>query len=294
MDNAVFRLGAGLTLIPISFAGAEIGNRVRYARDYGIYTIIGKENSGWIICNGKGETHSGQQIESLSPFTRIEILTALPNATQAEIEALLEAVEEKRIEDKLQMQIETDQKNTEYEKCLAELKKQYPNAEQKGRDYARAAKNLKAELKQAFPLVKFSVKSDSFSMGDSILVFWENGCTTAQVKAIAQKYEYGRYDSSEDLYNYKDTGFAKASNEWLGSTKYLNYEREISTEIKEQVKTSYLNEFNREMPEHEIHTKVYRALENAEIFGEYLGLEIESGASVAKFAPVPVKEEVNQ
>ena len=51
------------------------------------------------------------------------------------------------------------------------------------------AKNLRLALKQRFPLVKFSVTSQSYSMGTSIKVCWMDGATTEQVKKITNPFE---------------------------------------------------------------------------------------------------------
>ena len=73
--------------------------------------------------------------------------------------------------------------------------------------HAAAAAAIKAELAKAFPHVKFSVRSDSFSMGNSVDISWQNGPTVAQVEAISGKYQYGHFNGMEDIYettNYRD------------------------------------------------------------------------------------------
>lgn len=57
------------------------------------------------------------------------------------------------------------------------------------------AKILKIKLAEAFPGVKFSVKSD-YSAVD---VYWENGPHPLFVDAIIDKYSFGGFDGSIDL-----------------------------------------------------------------------------------------------
>ena len=54
---------------------------------------------------------------------------------------------------------------------------------------AKRAAQVRASLKAEFPGVKFSVRSDSYSGGDSIRIEWTDGPTEEDVKAIAQKFE---------------------------------------------------------------------------------------------------------
>lgn len=58
---------------------------------------------------------------------------------------------------------------------------------------AAKAKALRQALKAVFPTVKFSVKSDNYSMGSSIDISWTDGVMGRQVKEIASQYESIRY-----------------------------------------------------------------------------------------------------
>jgi hypothetical protein len=70
--------------------------------------------------------------------------------------------------------------------------------------HAIAAQNIKKELSQNFLGIKFSVKSKSYSGGNSINIDWELGPTTEQVKAFTYKYEAGDFDGMTDCYNYSN------------------------------------------------------------------------------------------
>ena len=87
-----------------------------------------------------------------------------------------------------------------------------------------AAKNIRIELKRAFPKIKFSVKSERFSMGDAIRVGWIDGPNSDQVEEITGKYKAGSFNSMEDLYEYgKD-----AWNDAFGDAKFITCRREDS------------------------------------------------------------------
>lgn len=83
---------------------------------------------------------------------------------------------------------------------------------------ALAAANIRLELKAAFPGVKFSVKSENYSMGSSVNIYWTGGPAVEDVKKISNKYEYGSFDSMNDIYEY--TGDRKFT-ETFGGAKYI-------------------------------------------------------------------------
>lgn len=87
-----------------------------------------------------------------------------------------------------------------------------------------AAKNIRIELKRAFPGIKFSVKSSSYWMGNSIDVAWTDGPTTKQVDAIIHKYSSGSFDGMTDCYNYESSVWTDA----FGSSKYVHSNRHYS------------------------------------------------------------------
>lgn len=88
--------------------------------------------------------------------------------------------------------------------------------------HAMAAANIRRELRRAFPAVKFSVTSDSFSGGNSVDIHWTDGPTTDQVKAITGKYEEGSFDGMTDSYTYDhDNVFP----EIFGGAKYVMEQR---------------------------------------------------------------------
>lgn len=70
------------------------------------------------------------------------------------------------------------------------------------RSAAKAAKQLKKELKSQFPDISFSVRSKSYSGGSSITVKWTGGPSKAEVQKIAKHWEAGSFNGMIDLYEY--------------------------------------------------------------------------------------------
>jgi hypothetical protein len=94
--------------------------------------------------------------------------------------------------------------------------------------HALGAKNLRIELKRAFPSVKFSVRSESYSGGNSIHISWTDGPLTEDVNKICNKYQEGHFDGMEDIYNYNH------ENVWpdvFGGAKHVMPQRNESPEL---------------------------------------------------------------
>ncbi len=64
---------------------------------------------------------------------------------------------------------------------------------------AETAKLVRAALKKNFLGVKFSVRSDVYSMGASIDIRWVLGPTIKEVDAIAGQYASADFDGSIDM-----------------------------------------------------------------------------------------------
>lgn len=96
----------------------------------------------------------------------------------------------------------------------------------KSSSHAAASAAIKAELTAAFPNIKFSCKSDSFSGGDSVHVSWTDGPTVRQVTEISRKYQYGHFDGMTDMYestNRRDD---------IPQSKYVSESRHKSEQIQ--------------------------------------------------------------
>ena len=64
------------------------------------------------------------------------------------------------------------------------------------------AKLIRVQLKKHFPTVKFSVRSDSYSMGASIDIHWTDGPTEKDVQKIVGPFAGSGFDGMIDLKYY--------------------------------------------------------------------------------------------
>jgi len=160
--------------------------------------------------------------------------------------------------------------------------------------HARAAKNMKKELKQAYPHIKFSVTSDSFSMGNSISVSWTDGAPASEIKKITDKYQYGSFNGMDDIYENDNSAYSTAVSTVLGQSKYVIESRTISESVKtlvgQDICLSYGVEYenNARIGGQWLSDAVYQALSGVDISGNYKGVSLETGSYVAEFEAAPV------
>jgi hypothetical protein len=69
---------------------------------------------------------------------------------------------------------------------------------------ADTAKLVRQALAKAFPGVRFSVRSKTYSGGASIDVRWTDGPAPARVDAVVQAYRGADFDASQDLKVYRN------------------------------------------------------------------------------------------
>lgn len=94
---------------------------------------------------------------------------------------------------------------------------------------ATCASAIKAELKAAFPSIKFSVKSEIFAGGDAVRISYEDGVSTSKIEAIVKKYQYGHFNGMEDIYENSNV------NKFLPQVKFVPVSRKMSTDTKLQI-----------------------------------------------------------
>lgn len=95
------------------------------------------------------------------------------------------------------------------------------------------AQEVRKALQQAFPTVKFSVRSKSYSMGSSITVAYTGGPTQKQVQAILDGFEGAGFDGSQDLKYQKEPAELNGELVRFGAD-YVNASRTISAELYKQ------------------------------------------------------------
>lgn len=97
---------------------------------------------------------------------------------------------------------------------------------------AGTAQLIREALKVAFPGVKFSVTSDTFANGSSVDIRYTDGPSRAQVKEVYAPFVSGRFNSQEDIYEYKkDTTSVTPGGELLRlgyGAKYISEHRYFS------------------------------------------------------------------
>lgn len=103
---------------------------------------------------------------------------------------------------------------------------------------AQAAQQIREILKKEFPTIKFSVKSDNYSMGDSVNVSWVDGVAPKKVYALIGHYQYGKFNGMEDIYEYTNR------RDDIPQTKYLFCDRKISDEMYQREFEKYMNQNN--------------------------------------------------
>ena len=92
------------------------------------------------------------------------------------------------------------------------------------RHHLTAAKNIRIELKAAFPAIKFRVTSESYTGGNVVNIEWIDGPTARAVDDLVSKYRRGTSNSYDDSYTFTRTAFTEKH----GSAMYLRTTREYS------------------------------------------------------------------
>ncbi len=100
---------------------------------------------------------------------------------------------------------------------------------------AQAAQQIREILKKNFPTTKFSVKSENFAGGNAVTVSWIDSVAPKKVEALISHYQYGKFNSMEDIYEYNN------SRDDIPQTKYLSCNRKISDEVYQREFEKYLN-----------------------------------------------------
>lgn len=98
---------------------------------------------------------------------------------------------------------------------------------------------IRAELKSAFPGVKFSVRSRSYSGGSSINVSWTDGPTAKEVDRVAGQFAGASFDGMIDLKSYHDSTFRGETVRFGADYVFTN--RKISTDLLQRA-VRYVNQ----------------------------------------------------
>lgn len=150
----------------------------------------------------------------------------LPDLTDSDIEALRGKYRQKLAKEKADREVASEAKTKHMDGLPSLFPWLVPLVKNpKSSHYAAGAKNCKRDLSHTFRVVKFSCKSDSFSMGCSIHASWEDGPSVSEADKIVDRYCYSGFDSMQDLsYTLDDT----AHSDVFGGAKYASSNRSMS------------------------------------------------------------------
>ena len=94
---------------------------------------------------------------------------------------------------------------------------------------ASVAQTIRKELKEKYPSIKFSVRSESFAGGNSVDIYYTNGVPEDDIRKLVNKYESGHFDGMTDYYNYYP-------NRDYPTAKYVMVNRKITDDVREKTK----------------------------------------------------------
>jgi hypothetical protein len=117
------------------------------------------------------------------------------------------------------------------------------------------AKLIRKALKESFPGVKFSVRSDVYSGGSSINVSWTDGPTSKMVEAVAKTFQGAYFDGMQD---YKGSTFAMIDGEQVRfGADFVFCERRTTRAFLERVKAAAIRMYGEKFAAVEIKDSSY-------------------------------------
>ncbi len=198
----------------------QTGTRIRYSGDMancsGHGAVVGIQGHYAVIAldDGRQLRPFVQQIEPASSSrARFSVIEG-DLATREEIAALITGCAIAKALDEVHRAEAAEAFTAEVERLKADS--QYSHLTQ-GQGPGVAAKNIRAELKKAFPKIKFSVRKSSY---DAINVTIPKGAgvTSKEVETVVtDKYEAGHFNGMQDIYEYSRNPWGEA----FGSVKYI-------------------------------------------------------------------------
>lgn len=111
---------------------------------------------------------------------------------------------------------------------------------------AETAKRVRKTLHEAFPAVKFTVRSDTYTGGASIDVKWTDGPTVKQVQAVCHRFEGATLDAITG-YKGPQTHIVNGQTIQYGAD-FIFPQRILSTAFLTCVAQAYCRRYRRPMP----------------------------------------------
>lgn len=158
---------------------------------------------------------------------------------------------------------------------------------------AQTAKAIRTELKSVFPGTKFSVTSENFSMGNAVRIKWTYGPTDDEVKSVTDKYQYGHFNSMEDMYEMSNCS------EDLPQVKFVTTRREYSEEAINEVMAELeitedqKNEYNERFQSYN-NELIYRKLNKRSYLPETAENKLESVEIKGKKSILEIADEIHE
>jgi hypothetical protein len=123
------------------------------------------------------------------------------------------------------------------------------------------ATEVRKALKQAFPTIRFSVRSKSYSMGSSIDVSWTDGPVQKEVQQILNHFEGAGFDGSTDSKFYREPAQLNGELVRFG-VDFVHGTRNISQDLMRQA--ALLVAFETEQPLLRVTAGPYPSVEGGE------------------------------
>jgi TusA-related sulfurtransferase len=104
------------------------------------------------------------------------------------------------------------------------------------------AQIIREELKKKYPTTKFSVRSQKYSGGSSINIYWTDGASTSDVESFVRQFEGCQFDGGQDLKTYHTSMWNGIEVRW--GVDFVSCSREYSKESLEAWSNKVAKEFN--------------------------------------------------
>ena len=106
---------------------------------------------------------------------------------------------------------------------------------------ADTAKMIRQSLKESFPCVKFSVRSNTYSGGSSISISWTDGPNKTQVEAVTDAFEGAYFDGMTD---YKGSRYSMIDGKVVRfGVDFIFYNRDYSDSTIQRVIDRFYTKF---------------------------------------------------
>ena len=142
-----------------------------------------------------------------------------------------------------------EEKRLATERKIESLKKEYSYLTMNPKTARERTDNVRKVLKKHFPGVKFSVRYDSFSGGDSCDVRYEDGPLYEDVAKYVRMFQDSYADFTGDYWDYDPSEF----NKLFGGFKYTHTERKWSDSVREKYLAEVADDYPKSWDGTEIH-----------------------------------------